>query len=82
MLRKNVYSDILPQFGVTSCLARRDILPWQDALPHGKSFFLRFKPLFSSNSALVCPLRPQLRSAALEREKHLAFVREKEKDVS
>src|SRR5216117_2517253 len=26
MLRKKVYSDILPQFGVTSCLARRDIL--------------------------------------------------------
>ena len=27
MLRKKVYSDILPHFGVTSCLARRDILP-------------------------------------------------------
>jgi hypothetical protein len=27
MMRKKVYSDILPQFGVTSCLARRDILP-------------------------------------------------------
>src|SRR6266567_4352131 len=29
MLRKKVYSDILPHFGVTSCLARRDILPWR-----------------------------------------------------
>jgi len=27
MLCKKVCSDILPQFGVTSCLARRDILP-------------------------------------------------------
>ncbi len=35
MLFKKVYSDILPQFGVTSCLARRDILPWRgrDILP-------------------------------------------------
>ena len=29
MMRKKVYSDILPHFGVTSCLARRDILPWR-----------------------------------------------------
>ena len=28
------------------------------ALPHGKSCVVRFKPLFSSNSALVCPPRP------------------------
>src|SRR2546421_7796813 len=27
MLCQKVYSDILPRFGVTSCLARRDILP-------------------------------------------------------
>src|SRR5256885_10178531 len=27
MLCQKVYSDILPQIGVTSCLARRDILP-------------------------------------------------------
>src|SRR5436305_1888891 len=27
MMRKKVCSDILPRFGVTSCLARRDILP-------------------------------------------------------
>ena len=26
MMRKTVYSDILPHFEVTSCLARRDIL--------------------------------------------------------
>src|SRR5437764_10216579 len=30
MMRKKVCSDILPHFGVTSCLARRDILPWQE----------------------------------------------------
>jgi hypothetical protein len=52
------------------------------ALPHGKSFFVRFNPLFSSDSERVCPPRPQRRSAALEREKHMAFVREKEKDVA
>jgi len=35
MMRKKAYSDILPHFGVTSCLARRDILPWRerDILP-------------------------------------------------
>src|SRR5437870_439299 len=35
MMRKKVCSDILPHFGVTSCLARRDILPWRgrDILP-------------------------------------------------
>ncbi len=36
------------------------------ALPHGKSSFVRFKPLFSSDSALVSPPRPQRRSSALE----------------
>jgi hypothetical protein len=51
-------------------------------LPHGKSFFVRFKPLFPSDSALICPTRPQRRSSALEREKHVAFVREKEEDIS
>ena len=39
----------------------------ENALPHEKSFFVRFKPPFSSGSALVCPPRPQLRSSALER---------------
>jgi len=29
MMRKKVYRDILPHFEVTSCLARRDILPWR-----------------------------------------------------
>ena len=28
-MREKVYSDILPHFGGTSCLARRDILPWR-----------------------------------------------------
>ena len=82
MMRKKVYSDILPHFGVTSCLAHRDILPWQGALPHGKSCVVRFNLLFSSDSALVCPLRLQGHSSALEQEKHMAFVREKEEDVS
>jgi hypothetical protein len=52
------------------------------ALPHGKSSFVCFKHLLSSDSALVCPPRPQRRSSALEREKNLASVKEKEKDVS
>jgi hypothetical protein len=29
MMREKVYSDILPHFGGTSCLAHRDILPWR-----------------------------------------------------
>ncbi len=29
MLCQKVYSDILPHFGGTSCLAPRDILPWR-----------------------------------------------------
>jgi hypothetical protein len=52
------------------------------ALPHGKSSFVRFKHLLSSDSALVCPLRPHRRSPALEREKNLASVRENEEDIS
>ena len=54
----------------------------QDALPHGKSSFVRFKPLFSSDSALVCPPRPQGRSSALELSKNMASVREKEEEFS
>jgi hypothetical protein len=57
-------------------------LPRKAALPHGKSSFVCFKHLLSSDSALVCPPRPQRRSSALEREKNLASVKEKEKDVS
>src|SRR5690348_17468067 len=57
-------------------------LPDPFALPHGKSSFVCFKHLLSSDSALVCPPRPQRRSSALEREKNLASVKEKEKDVS
>lgn len=30
-MRKKVYSDILPRFGVTPCLARRDTLPHFEA---------------------------------------------------
>ena len=44
---KNVYSDILPRFGVTSCLRKYatscflacDILPHSGALPQEKSAF-------------------------------------------
>jgi hypothetical protein len=52
------------------------------ALPHGKSSFVRFKHLFSSDSELVSPPRPQPRSSALERERNMAFLKEKEEDVS
>jgi len=47
-----------------------------------KSSFVRFKHLFSSNSVLVSPSGPLLRSSALKLEKHMAFVREKEEDSS
>jgi len=52
------------------------------ALPHGKSFFVRFKSLFSSDSELVSPPRPQRRPSALEQERNMAYVKEKEEDVS
>jgi hypothetical protein len=52
------------------------------ALPHGKSSFVRFKHLFSSDSEQVSPPGPQPRSSALEQERNMAFVREKEEDVS
>jgi hypothetical protein len=46
MMRKKVCSDILPHFGVTSCLAHRDLLPLLNALPHEKSDFGFFtKPI-------------------------------------
>jgi hypothetical protein len=47
-----------------------------------KSSFLRFKHLFSSDSVLVSPPRPHLRSSALEQERNMAYVRENEEDVS
>ncbi len=36
------------------------------SLPHGKSSFVRFKHLFSSDSELVSAPRPRLRSSARE----------------
>jgi hypothetical protein len=60
----------------------RDILPWQGALPHGKSSFVRFKHLLSSDSELVSPPSPQRRSSAREHEKNKASVRENEEDFS
>ncbi len=54
----------------------------QDALPHGKSSFVRFKYLFSSDSELVSPPSLQRRSSALEQEKNKSSVREKEEDYS
>jgi hypothetical protein len=52
------------------------------ALPHGKSSFGRFKYLFSSDSALVSPPSLQRRSSALEQERNMAYVKEKEEDFS
>jgi len=52
------------------------------ALPHGKSSFVRFKYLFSSDSELVSPPSLQRRSSALEQEKNKSSVREKEEDSS
>jgi hypothetical protein len=47
-----------------------------------KSSFLRFKHLFSSDSVLISPPRLHLHSSALEQERNMAYVREKEEDVS
>jgi transposase-like protein len=46
-----------------------------------KSFFVRFKHLFSSDSVLVAPPRLHLRSSTLEQERTMAYVTEKEEDV-
>ncbi len=56
--------------------------PEANALPHEKSSFVRFTHLFSSNSVLASPPRPHLRSSALEQERNMAYVREKEEDYS
>jgi hypothetical protein len=47
-----------------------------------KSSLLRFKHLFSSDSVLVSPPRLHLHSSALEQERNIAYVREKEEDFS
>jgi len=47
-----------------------------------KSSFVRFKHLFSSDPILVSPPRPHLHSSALEQERNMAYVREKEEDSS
>jgi hypothetical protein len=47
-----------------------------------KSFFVRCKYLFSSDSVLVAPPRLYLRSSTLEQERNMAYVTEKEEDVS
>src|SRR2546421_11230524 len=47
-----------------------------------KSFFVRCKYLFSSDSVLVFPPRLHLRSSTLEQERNMAYVTEKEEDVS
>jgi hypothetical protein len=52
------------------------------ALPHGKSSFVRFKLLFSSDSEPVSSPRPQRHSSALEQQRNMAYVKEKEEDVS
>src|SRR2546425_4377692 len=65
MMRKKVYSDILPHFGVTSCLARRDILPWQgrNILPSQLRDILP-RP-FSPPACLLARQKPQRRHNAM-----------------
>ena len=58
MLCKKVYSDILPQFGVTSCLARRDILPHFGA---------------TSCFALSHPTLTSLRASSLQRRHNTMY---------
>jgi hypothetical protein len=67
---------------VTTSVARMCHDSHRTALPHEKSSFVRFKPLVSSNSELVSPPRPQHRSSALEQERNMAYVKEKEVDFS
>jgi hypothetical protein len=47
-----------------------------------KSSFVRFKHLFSSDTVLVSPPRPHLRSSTLEQERNMAYVTEKEEDFA
>src|SRR6266496_5724859 len=65
MMRKKVCSDILPQFGVTSCLARRDILPWRERniLPSQLRDLLP-RPL-SPPACLLARQKPQRRHKAM-----------------
>jgi hypothetical protein len=60
----------------------RKLSPVLHALPHGKSSFVRFRHRFSSDSVLVSPPRPQRRSSALEQERNMAYIKEKEEDFS
>jgi hypothetical protein len=48
----------------------------------GNLSFVRFKPLFSPDSELASPPRPQRRPSALEQERNMSYVKEKEEDVS
>jgi hypothetical protein len=48
----------------------------------GNLSFVRFKPLFSSDSELASPPSLQRRSSALEQERNMAYVKEKEEDFS
>jgi hypothetical protein len=52
-----------------------------DRIASQKSFFVRCKYLFSSDSVLVAPPRLHLRSSTLEQERNMAYVTEKEEDV-
>ena len=71
--------DVLTDFpeALRSPTRRVDI----GALPHRKSSFVRFKHLFSSDSVLVSPPRPQLRSSALEQEKNTAYTLERKRKI-
>src|SRR6266704_834305 len=65
MMCKKVYSDILPQFGMTSCLAHRDILPGQgrNILPSQLRDILP-RP-FSPPACLLARQKPQRRHNAM-----------------
>jgi hypothetical protein len=66
---KNVYSDSLPQFWVTTCLACRDILLRQGALPHETTSFLFFPESFGSPCFCVAVVSPPHFSQPLEKKK-------------
>jgi hypothetical protein len=81
----STHSSLEPAFPCGLLMVLRemsDTLTISIALPHGKSSFVCFKHLFSSDSVPVSPARPQLCSSALEQEKNIAYVREKEEDFS
>ena len=62
-------------------VSRSPQAPCRQRIASQKSFFVRCKYLFSSDSVLVAPPRLHLRSSTLEQERNMAYVTEKEEDV-